>query len=133
MLLAGHHVLTFSTVRLERSCTQYTTALTRWHPPLREIPCRSVIHLCIGPNSILSVLHMLGSSMAFLHDPACHISRHQPVCSTGVQVVDVEKQEITARATEFSEQCELVCFAPVGAAESDWGNELIAGAVHGSG
>ena len=49
-----------------------------------------------------------------------------------MQVIDVEKQASTARATEFSEQCELVCFAPMGETAGDWGNELIAGAVHGS-
>ena len=50
-----------------------------------------------------------------------------------MQVVDVEQQAFVARATEFSEECELLCFAPVGDAAGDWGNELIAGAVHGSG
>ena len=48
------------------------------------------------------------------------------------QAVDVEQQAFTARATEFSEECELLCFAPAGVAAGDWGNELVAGAVHGS-
>lgn len=50
-----------------------------------------------------------------------------------MQEVDVHRVDLTASATEFSEQCELVCFAPMGDPASDWGNELIAGAVHGSG
>ena len=53
-------------------------------------------------------------------------------CRSCMQVVDVEKQAFIARATEFSEQCELLCFSPVGESAGDWGNELIAGAVHGS-
>lgn len=49
-----------------------------------------------------------------------------------MQAVDVEQQAFTARATEFSEECELLCFAPAGDMAGDWGNELVAGAVHGS-
>ena len=54
------------------------------------------------------------------------------IWSACMQVVDVEQQAFVARATEFSEECELLCFAPVGDTAGDWGNELIAGAVHGS-
>ena len=49
-----------------------------------------------------------------------------------MQEFDIEKVDVVAAATEFSEQCELVCFAPMGETASDWGNELVAGAVHGS-
>ena len=49
-----------------------------------------------------------------------------------MQEFDIEKVDVVAAATEFSEQCELVCFAPMGDTASDWGNELVAGAVHGS-
>ena len=49
-----------------------------------------------------------------------------------MQEFDIEKVDVVAAATEFSEQCELVCFAPMGDPASDWGNELVAGAVHGS-
>lgn len=48
-----------------------------------------------------------------------------------LQAVDVETQTVVATAHEFSEQYELICMAPLGQAE-DWGNELVAGAVHGS-
>lgn len=48
-----------------------------------------------------------------------------------LQAVDVETKTVVATAHEFSEQYELICMAPLGGHE-DWGNELVAGAVHGS-
>ena len=48
-----------------------------------------------------------------------------------LQAVDVETKTVVATAHEFSEQYELICMAPLGG-RGDWGNELVAGAVHGS-
>ena len=48
-----------------------------------------------------------------------------------MQQVDLATQRVLRTAHEFSEEYELVCFAPSGAG-GDWGNELVAGAVHGS-
>lgn len=48
-----------------------------------------------------------------------------------LQAVDVERKTVVATAHEFSEQYELICMAPLGG-HGDWGNELVAGAVHGS-
>ncbi|BDA47315.1 hypothetical protein COCOBI_10-1610 [Coccomyxa sp. Obi] len=48
-----------------------------------------------------------------------------------LQAVDVETKTVVATAHEFSEQYELICMAPLGG-HGDWGNELVAGAVHGS-
>ncbi len=47
-----------------------------------------------------------------------------------LQQVDLAAQAVLRTAQEFSEEYELVCFAPGDGA--DWGNELVAGAVHGS-
>lgn len=49
-----------------------------------------------------------------------------------MQQIDLATQKVLRTAHEFSEEYELVCFAPSGAGGSDWGNELVAGAVHGS-
>jgi len=48
-----------------------------------------------------------------------------------LQTVDAETLTVVATAHEFSEQYELICMAPMHRSE-DWGNELVAGAVHGS-
>ena len=47
-----------------------------------------------------------------------------------LQQVDLAAQAVLRTAQEFSEEYELVCFARGDGA--DWGNELVAGAVHGS-
>lgn len=54
-----------------------------------------------------------------------------PVQRNTLQAIDVATQTVLSSSHEFSEEHELVCFAPLGQG-SDWGNELVAGAVHGS-
>lgn len=48
-----------------------------------------------------------------------------------LQTLDAETLTVVATAHEFSEQYELICMAPM-RHSADWGNELVAGAVHGS-
>lgn len=65
-----------------------------------------------------------------MHDCTFHMLT--PIGQRNVlQAVDVESQTVLASAHEFSEQYELICMAPLGQS-ADWGNELVAGAVHGS-
>jgi hypothetical protein len=54
-----------------------------------------------------------------------------PVQRNTLQAIDVATQTVVNSCQEFSEQHELVCFAPLGLG-GDWGHELVAGAVHGS-
>ncbi len=68
--------------------------------------------------------------MYTMHDCTFHMLT--PIGQRNVlQAVDVESQTVVASAHEFSEQYELICMAPLGQS-ADWGNELVAGAVHGS-
>ena len=65
-----------------------------------------------------------------MHDCAFHTLT--PIGHRNVlQAVDVESQTVVASAHEFSEQYEVNCMAPLGQS-ADWGNELVAGTVHGS-
>lgn len=83
---------------------------------LRRTPCVD-LQVCQGTQRAYA---LYDSTFQMVH----------PAQRNCLQQVDLAAQTVLRTAQEFSEEYELVCFAPGDG--PDWGNELVAGAVHGS-